>query len=173
MNEHNREKEMVDIHIIHRGIIPTVFILGFFSVVSMAIYIISLIVLIGLFRNISHIQLGWWSSLGFVVVQLAVIITAILLFLNWADLYYIILPTTFIVRRGIIDTKETSYSIFMIQTIYVEQGFWGKIFNYGDVLLNRGNPRQIVLSNVPNPFHWAHILRSHREKMGMQAPEQS
>ena len=80
--------------------------------------------------------------------------------LNWLYEFYITQPSGIIVRRGIIFSKEIQYSLGAIQSIGVQQGILGRIFNFGTVILyNPVLKSDLKLEFIHNPYGEAQFIQ--------------
>lgn len=60
---------------------------------------------------------------------------------------------------GLIKTKSMQSPIKQITSIKVEQGFWGKIFNYGDIYINTASG-SFIFNCVSNPTEFRDYITS-------------
>ena len=85
---------------------------------------------------------------------------------EWLNEYYEITPTKIFHRRGIILRKEDIYDLSpheksaKITSIGMQQGFLGRIFNYGTLFFyDRGEYKYYYLHYIHNPSRYFTILR--------------
>lgn len=90
---------------------------------------------------------------------------AILYFvLQWVTTYYVITNKEIVHETWIMARKRSSYDLPGIQEIDSVQWFWWRICGYGDIILE--NPlisSRVYLKNVPNPDHYAKLIKIVRD----------
>lgn len=98
--------------------------------------------------------------LFFVTVSIeSVAMTAI--FLQWAYTTFEIKTHELVFRKGIFYRKRTIHSLKNIQSVEVEQGFLGLLFQYGSIrLYNPLLKEEIYMRSVTDPEKYAHALRN-------------
>lgn len=100
---------------------------------------------------------GW--LFGFLV--LSKIILTVYIVLDWLNEYYEINKEFIYHRRGIIWTSEQKYAIANIQSVKLEQGLWGKIFNAGNLrFFDAEVKREFLIYMIHNPKRYFDILDS-------------
>lgn len=88
-------------------------------------------------------------------------IAMIAIFLQWAYTTYEIKVDELVFRKGIIRRKRTIHSLKNIQSVEVEQGFLGLLFQYGNIrLYNPLLKEEINMRSVTDPEKYAHALRN-------------
>ena len=89
------------------------------------------------------------------------IILTLLVVLQWLNEYYEIFPYEVVHKAGLIWRKEQRYAFKEIEYIKVEQGVFGKFFNYGTLTLYDWK-RNIfgTLYLIHNPIKYYRILAS-------------
>lgn len=101
------------------------------------------------------------SSIVLFVVDIAIVIY---LFAKWATFYYIIMPKRIVYRTGFFTSDEKSYSLESIQKVELKQNLWGRIFNFGTlVIYNPVLQYDIVLSDISSPRRYLEILNGVKE----------
>lgn len=85
--------------------------------------------------------------------------------LSWANSAYYLAGKHLIRRRGILHVEEDVFHFDNIRSISVNQSFFGKIFNYGDILLKTsasgGYQGDVVMTEIANPKKYEEILREY------------
>lgn len=97
------------------------------------------------------------------------VIEAILLiavFLRWYFIYYIISTDAVSRHKGVLFKKVETYDLQSIRSLTVFQGLFGRLFNYGTIVMT--SPllkKDVKLKNINNPLRHAQILDSQRLKL--------
>ena len=89
--------------------------------------------------------------------------TALVLFviIQWLNEYYEITPKEVIYRKGFLFVKEERHRLDHLGSMKIEQGFWGRLFNYGTVVFfNWELERNISLYLIHNPLKYHNILKT-------------
>ncbi len=83
----------------------------------------------------------------------------ILVILQWLNEYYEIRPEEVVFRKGFIFKREKRYLLTHIGEVTLEQGIFGRIFNFGTVkLFNWTTEREEYLYLIHNPEKYQKIL---------------
>ena len=96
---------------------------------------------------------------------IANLIAFIYLFLSWNYKYYILSRDGISSNSGIILRKTKSIDMSAIRSIGVNQGLFGKVFNYGTLILE--SPllsEKFFMYDLPNPFRHAALIDKERLK---------
>lgn len=81
--------------------------------------------------------------------------------LDWINNFYILDSKAVVTRRGIIFSKEGSYDMAGIESVEVSQGLFGKIFNFGTLILfNPILERDLKLNFIPDPYAEGKFIQS-------------
>ncbi len=84
----------------------------------------------------------------------------ILLFIHWSMTTYEIRPGELVYRSGMLRRKMDIHSLKNMQTVYVTQGLFGRIFRYGTVrLYNPMSKEELLLERISDPNRYAESLR--------------
>lgn len=98
----------------------------------------------------------FYMGVFFLVINLIVFIY---LLLSWNYKYYIISSDGITSNAGIIFRKTTSIDVSGIRSISVNQGFFGRIFNYGTLTLESPLLKEpFLMYDLPNPFRHATLI---------------
>lgn len=102
------------------------------------------------------------SNTGFFLVLIAAkILLTLLIVLQWLNEYYEIFPKEVVHKSGIIWRKEQRFSCGEIQYIKVEQGLFGRFFNYGTLTLYDWKRHLFgTMYIIHNPIKYYRILES-------------
>lgn len=85
----------------------------------------------------------------------------IFIIVSWLNEYYEITPKEVIFKKGMLFKKEQKHLLKHIGKIEIEQGIFGRIFNFGTVkLFNWTTEKYIYLYLIHNPIKYQHILES-------------
>lgn len=88
-------------------------------------------------------------------------VAMIVIFLQWAYTTFEIKAHELIFRKGIIRRRRTIHSLKNIQSVEVEQGFPGLLFQYGNIrLYNPLLKEEIYMRSITDPEKYAHALRN-------------
>ncbi|MDO8583034.1 MAG: PH domain-containing protein [bacterium] len=110
-------------------------------------------------------QIISYNILYFGLLLFAKILLTLFVVLEWLNEYYEITPAKIFHRRGIIWRKEDVYDLSgnkpdRITSIGIQQGFLGKIFNYGTLFFyDRGLYKYYYLHYIHNPLRYFEILQ--------------
>ncbi len=95
----------------------------------------------------------------FFVLVLSKIILTVYIVLDWLNEYYEMDRQFIYHRRGIIWTSEQKYAIANIQSVKLEQGLWGKIFNAGNLRFYDAEvKKEFLIYMIHNPLRYFEIL---------------
>ena len=103
------------------------------------------------------------SVLFNIPVYLALVIIKMLLTIyivvQWVNEYYEIYPSEILHKKGFLVKQEERHLIEHIGSIKIEQGFLGRVFNFGTIkLFNWTTEKDILLYLIHNPRKYEHIL---------------
>lgn len=113
------------------------------------------------FGGISLVDHSIHPIILFFVTIFAEALAMIVIFLQWAYTTFEIKTHELIFRKGIIRRRRTIHSLKNIQSVEVEQGFWGLLFQYGSIrLYNPLLKEEIYMRSVTDPEKYAHALRN-------------
>jgi membrane protein YdbS with pleckstrin-like domain len=94
--------------------------------------------------------------LGLVVVKMFL---TIFIVVQWVNEYYEIYPTEVIYKKGFIVKQEERYLVEHIGSMKIDQGFFGRVFNFGTIkLFNWTTEKDVLLYLIHNPLKYEHIL---------------
>lgn len=81
--------------------------------------------------------------------------------IQWYSEYYEITPKMLIHRKGLLFKKEQRYVLNHLSFIEIDQGFFGRLFNYGTLkLFNWVHNKQVMLYLIHNPTKYFNILQA-------------
>lgn len=87
--------------------------------------------------------------------------TMIAIIIQWLSEYYEITIEEVIHKKGFIFKKEQRNTLDHIASVKIEQGVFGRIFNYGTLKLhNWATEKEFVMYLIHNPRRYHHILET-------------
>lgn len=89
--------------------------------------------------------------------------TAFMVFviIQWLEEYYEITPTEIIHKRGLLFKKEERNMLNHLNSLKIDQGLFGRIFNYGTLTVhNWTTDKDVMLYLIHNPIKYNDILQS-------------
>lgn len=85
--------------------------------------------------------------------------------LSWANSTYYLAGKHLIHRSGILHIEEDVFHFDNIRSISINQSFFGKLLNYGDITLKTsasgGYQGDVVMTEIANPKKYEEILREY------------
>lgn len=97
----------------------------------------------------------------FVVLVIVKTFVMIFVILQWLNEYYEITTKDVVRRKGLLFQKEERYLIQHIGSVTLEQGVFGRIFNFGTLkLFNWTKEKNIYLYLIHNPTKYMNILET-------------
>ncbi len=111
----------------------------------------------------AHIKLGLIPYYFIVFLLLSTIRVIIIarIALNWISTAYEIGKTEIKFHTGIFHTHEKVFSCAHMHEIEYEQGFLGKLFNFGSIEIhNPAIKEKIILYNIPNPKKYEQLIKA-------------
>jgi membrane protein YdbS with pleckstrin-like domain len=95
----------------------------------------------------------------FILLVFAKTFIMLTIIIRWLNEYYEITPKEIIYRKGLIFKKEERNSLDHLGSLEIDQGLFGKIFNYGTLkLFNWATEKTFSLYLIHNPMKYHHIL---------------
>jgi membrane protein YdbS with pleckstrin-like domain len=158
-NLFEEESYSQSIHKIHASLFVPVVKIIMTGLLAMFIYLLLAMVFSGSTvlsaggSTISQSVAVFWTS-GAVLFIVLIIYFAMVLYmiLSWNKHYYVINSQAVLMYDGIIFSKSKSYDMAGVESIEVDQGLIGKVFNFGTLKLY--NPRlekEITFHRIPDP----------------------
>ncbi len=85
--------------------------------------------------------------------------------MKWMGDSYFISEAHLVKRSGIMSVIEKTYDLDNVRSVTVNQGVLGKLFHFGDVVIETsasgGYMDQIILNGLANPEQFEHKIRGH------------
>jgi membrane protein YdbS with pleckstrin-like domain len=141
------------------------------SGVILAAYLIALELIFLLINLVIRVPLGFLSTsvnpntlssintflyLGLVIIKL---ILMIIIIFQWLENYYEIRPGKVIYKSGLFKRDEKEFDCPDIYKIDIDQGFWGRLFNFGSITLYvKPTKDTFSLTNIPSPHRNLKLL---------------
>lgn len=98
-------------------------------------------------------------SLVFLSLAITVVVSLVA---QWANEGYFLKENELIVRRGIIAKTETAYPYANMQSVTLQQGFIGRLFNYGQISIFIPTlGKDILFSEISNPKEFTEKIKAH------------
>jgi len=86
------------------------------------------------------------------IIMFFYIVLIVSIVLGWGSHYYAIDNQTVFIYNGVIFTRTINYDMAGIESVEVDQGLLGKIFNFGTLkLFNPHLKRELTFNHIPNP----------------------
>lgn len=97
----------------------------------------------------------------FVLLVLTKTIFMIYVIVSWLEEYYEISPTEVVHRKGFLFRREEVYTLDHIGSITLEQGLFGRIFNFGSLkLFDWALEETVYIYLIHSPLKYHHILET-------------
>lgn len=88
----------------------------------------------------------------------AVLITVVIL--NWERTSFFITPNEIVVRRGVVELKERTYSYADVESIELSQDALGKVLNYGSIYFySQSEKEEVGVTNIARPIYYLDIVK--------------
>ena len=78
---------------------------------------------------------------------------------------YVITNQRVIIKNGLINIHVTEVLLQKIETIYVNQSLFGKLLDFGTVVIVGSGGTKDIYPNVPNPFLFRKLIQENIEKV--------
>jgi len=114
------------------------------------------ITIINIFALIITLIFGF-SWLLFIIRTIIELLVIIFLYVLWLSNHFRITPRKVIHKQGLIVTNQDSYNIESIDNISCNQNMFGRLFNYGDIILNFSG-KQYILEDIWNPNYFSSLI---------------
>lgn len=95
----------------------------------------------------------------FIILVMIKTFFAVFVIIQWLNEYYEITGHDVLHRKGLIFKREERTILEHIGSVDIEQGFFGRIFNFGTIkLFNWASEKEVYLYLIHNPLKYLHIL---------------
>lgn len=163
VNQENDRKSITVSHVtIRQSISFLIFRLIALEIISAAliIFFYSTLIPTGIVENFFGKSYGVFNTLLFIIFVVGKTLFMTFIVIVWLNEYYEITPKEVIHKSGLIFRKEDRHALSHVDSIDIEQGFLGRIFNYGNVILHHWYiEKTTVLYLIHNPLKYLHILQ--------------
>lgn len=149
------EEEVGEVHIVHKSVVPLLFRALVLLLVTFSIF--SIIYLAALFYPTPLVIL--LVTIASILVFISAGTLLVYFCVEWVNDHYVINNTIVVSKSGVLSNKEESFLLEGLEDITILQGFWGKIFNYGNIHLEKSRSTEVFdLFDIPNPRHLEQVL---------------
>ncbi|MEK7517710.1 MAG: PH domain-containing protein [Patescibacteria group bacterium] len=163
LKEDGEEKKIFVSHVtIRQSISFLIFRLIALEIISgvLIVFFYSILVPTGIVENIFGSSYGVYNTLLFITFVIAKTLFMIYMVILWLNEYYEITPKEVIHRTGLIFRKEERHVLAHIDSVEIEQGLLGRIFNYGNLILfNWVLEKNTMIYLIHNPKKYLRILQ--------------
>jgi uncharacterized membrane protein YdbT with pleckstrin-like domain len=103
-------------------------------------------------------RLSWWSQIGLLILGLALLVVAVgLVFLVWAwinirSTEIAITNRRIIAKFGFIRRSTVEINLEKVEALRVEQGFMGRILNYGTIYISGAGTSVAPMKDIADPL---------------------
>jgi uncharacterized membrane protein YdbT with pleckstrin-like domain len=103
-------------------------------------------------------HVSWWSQFGLVFLGILTLIVAVgLIFLVWAwvrvhSTELAITNRRVIAKFGFVKRNTVEINLDKVEALRVEQGFWGRILNYGTILITGSGGSVEPIPQIADPL---------------------
>ena len=103
-------------------------------------------------------QVSWWSQFGIVLLGLVTLIAVVgLAFLAYAwikirSTEVAITNRRIIAKFGFISRHTVEINLDKVESLRVEQGFWGRILNFGTIFISGAGSAVAPIPNIADPL---------------------
>lgn len=159
----NGEQQML--YVSHVTIRQSIFFL-LLKLIILEVFAGASIIAFNTFFNISNIPafnapFGLFNIPVFILLVIGKTLLTIFIVIQWVNEYYEITPTEVHHRKGLIFQKQERYTLAHLGRLSVEQGIFGRIFNFGSIkLYDWVLEKDATLYLVHNPMKYQAILKN-------------
>lgn len=97
---------------------------------------------------------------------------SLIILMKWFFQYYQINKKEIISHKGILIQKRKYYSLEKAESVSMNQGILGSIFNFGDIVVElfMSNSRyEVILRHIPSPEQYSQIIEKTLSEFGKDA----
>lgn len=110
--------------------------------------------------SFNEMALYSFNTLLYIGLIFVKIIFMLIIIFQWLRNYYEIRPGKIIYKSGLFNRDEKEFDCPDITKIDLEQGFWGRLFNFGTITLYVRNSSEVfALPNIPSPHRNLKLLQ--------------
>jgi uncharacterized membrane protein YdbT with pleckstrin-like domain len=107
---------------------------------------------------IHRARISWWSQFGLLLLGIVTLVVGVgLIFLVWAwirvrSTEIAITNKRVIAKFGFIKRHTVEINLDKVEALRVEQGFWGRILNYGTIFISGAGTSVAPIANIADPL---------------------
>ena len=109
-------------------------------------------------RVLHRARLTWWSQAGLIILGIVTLVVVVgLLFLGWAwinmrSTEIAITNRRIIAKFGFIRRSTVEINLEKVEALKVEQGFMGRILNYGTIFISGAGTSVAPMKDIADPL---------------------
>ncbi|QQS43836.1 PH domain-containing protein [Candidatus Roizmanbacteria bacterium] len=116
------------------------------------------------------ISLHSYTTVVFIIVTISQIIILLRIVLQWMNESYELKNNELTIYEGVLSKISRSYPYNQIQTITVSQSMFGRLLNFGTIVLTIPTLSQdLVLNEIPKPHLFAEQIKNYLPKSDQSA----
>jgi uncharacterized membrane protein YdbT with pleckstrin-like domain len=115
-------------------------------------------------------QPGWWFILGLTllffnfnflgpIVLFIGLLQEILMLVYYISSEYAITDQRVLMKVGIIQRKSLEMFLSKVEGIYVDQSIFGRIFNFGKIIINGIGGNKNIFNYIPDPLQFRRLVQ--------------
>ena len=163
LNEEDNGRNIVVSHVtIRQSISFLIFRLIVLEIISSVLIILfySTFVPTGIVENLLGGSYGVYNTLLFIIFVIGKTLFMVFIIVVWLNEYYEITPKEVIHKSGLFFRKEERLVLSHVDSVDLQQGLLGRVFNYGNlVLFNWVLEKSTLLYLIHNPKKYLKILQ--------------
>jgi uncharacterized membrane protein YdbT with pleckstrin-like domain len=103
-------------------------------------------------------RVSWWSQFGYVLLGILLLVVVIglgFLAAAWIKVRSTEIAITnrrVIVKRGVIKRHTVEINLDKVEALKVEQGFWGRMLNYGTIYISGAGTSVAPIEDIADPL---------------------
>ena len=103
-------------------------------------------------------HVSWWSQFGLVLLGILLLVVGVgLIFLGWAwvnvrSTEIAITNRRIIAKFGFVTRRTIEININQVEALRVDQGFWGRILNFGTIVISGTGSSLEPAPNIADPL---------------------
>jgi uncharacterized membrane protein YdbT with pleckstrin-like domain len=109
-------------------------------------------------RILHRARVSWWSQFGLLLlglVTLVVVLGLVFLAMAWVNVRSTQIAITnrrVIAKFGFVKRHTVEINLDKVEALRVEQGFWGRILNFGTIFISGAGTSVAPLKNIADPL---------------------
>jgi uncharacterized membrane protein YdbT with pleckstrin-like domain len=115
-------------------------------------------------RVLHRARVSWWSQFWLVllgVLTVVVVVGFVLLAVAWVRLRsneVAITTQRVIAKRGFIKRHTVEINLDKVESLRVEQGFWGRMLNYGTIFISGAGTAVAPIADIADPLVFRRVF---------------